>query len=126
MKKTITIRINKQLNMLCQVLEIKPEQVLQDFADNLSLHHQYTSGSDERRMAVEYFMRVGYGTGAIDFDELEHMFDQLETLRWAFYNFGNDRHEEYLAYRNNELAKLQRAWLKKVQKVKQEYMKNNP
>lgn len=114
MKKTIKIRINKQLDMICQALEITPEQVLQDFADNLSLHHQYTSGSDERRMAVEYFMRVGYGTGAIDFDELEHMFDQLETLRWAFYSFGNNRHKEYLAYRRKELAKLQKEWTKKA------------
>lgn len=116
MKKTMKIRINKQLAMLCETLQTTPEQVLQNFADNLSLDYRHTNGSDERRMAVEYFMRVGYGTPLFEFDEVEMMFDQLETLRWAWYNYGNERNSEYLLYRQKELAKLKREWQKRLSK----------
>lgn len=110
MKKTMKIRINKQLEMICQTLETTPEQVLQTFADNLSLDHRYTSGSDERRMAVEYFMRVGYGTHLFDLDEIERMFDELDTVRYSFYDYGNDRQAEYIKERNKQYNRLLKQW----------------
>lgn len=105
-KQQLNIRINKQLQMLCDTLDITPEQVLQDFADNLSLDYQYTSGSDERRMAVEYFMRVGYGMHLFEFDEVERMFDELNTIRYSFYNYGNPRKKEYIQERNRQYKAL--------------------
>lgn len=104
------IRINKQLEMLCETLETTPEQVLQDFADNLSLDYRYTSGSDERRMAVEYFMRVGYGMHLFEFDEVETMFDELNTIRYSFYNYGNDKEKEYIKEQNKQYKGLLKQW----------------
>ena len=110
MKKQLTIRINKQLEMICQTLETTPEQVLQAFADNLSLDHRHTSGSDERRMAVEYFLRVGYGTHLFEADEIETMFDELNTVRYSFYDYGNSRESEYLKERDKQYKRLFRQW----------------
>ena len=110
MKKQLTIRINKQLEMIFQTLETTPEEVLQTFADNLSLDHRHTSGSQERTMAVEYFMRVGYGTHLFEFDEIERMFDELNTVRYSFYDYGNANEAEYLKERNRQYKRLLKQW----------------
>lgn len=84
MKQTITLEIPKQLELICELLETTPEQVLQSFINDVSLEVG-SSGSDERRMAVEYFMRVGYGMHRYEFEEVEQMFDGLNWLRWQQY-----------------------------------------
>jgi len=104
------IRINKQLEMLCKILDTTPQQVLQDFADNLSLDYRYTSGSDERRMAVEYFMRCGYGMHLLDADEVEQMFDELNAIRFNFYNYGNGMNKEYIQYRDTHYKEFFAKW----------------
>ncbi len=114
MKKNMKIRINKQLENLCQILGTTPEQVLQDFADNLSLDYRYTSGSDERRMAVEYFMRAGYGMHLFNFEEVENIFDELNTIRYSFYSYGNPKTKEYLKERDKQYNQL----FKQLQELK--------
>lgn len=116
MKKQMNIRINKQLELLCELLETTPEQVLQDFADNLSLDHHHTHGSDERRMAVEYFMRVGYGMHLFSFEEVEGMFDELDTIRYSFYNYGNEKEQQFIRERNKQYKKLFAAWKEQKEK----------
>jgi hypothetical protein len=110
MKKQLNIRINPQLKMLCELLDTTPQQVLQDFADNLSLDYRHTNGSDERSMAVEYFMRVGYGMYRFSYEEIEHLFDELNTIRYNFYSYGNSREQEYIRERNRQYQKLFRQW----------------
>lgn len=84
MKRTIELQIPRQLELLCKLLETTPQQVLQAFINNVSLEVN-SSGSDERWMAVEYFMRVGYGMHRYEYEELEQMFDGLNWLRWQQY-----------------------------------------
>ncbi len=104
------IRINKQLAMLCEILDTTPQQVLQDFADNLSLDYQYTTGSDERRMAVEYFMRCGYGMHLFDFEHVEHMFDELNAIRSSYYHYGSKRDMLYLQDRDERYKTFLERW----------------
>ena len=84
MKQQITLEIPKQLEMLCELLETTPQQVLQSFINDVSLEVG-SSGSDEREQAVSYFMRVGYGMHRYEFEEVEQMFDGLNWLRWQQY-----------------------------------------
>ena len=84
MKQTITLEIPKQLKLICELLETTPEQILQGFINDMSLEVG-SNGSDERMMAVEYFMRVGYGMHRYEFEEIEQMFDGLNWLRWQQY-----------------------------------------
>lgn len=118
MKKQMNIRINKQLQMVCDLLGTTPEKVLQEFADNLSLDYRYTSGSDERAMAVEYFMRVGYGMHLFEFDEVQRMFDELNTIRYSFYDYGNSREKEFKTVLTKEYRAFYRRW--KALKAKKE------
>jgi len=104
------IRINKQLAMLCKILNTTPEQVLQNFADNLSLDYRYTNGSDERRMAVEYFMRCGYGMHLFDHEQVEQMFDELNAIRSRFYHYGNGKEKEYLQDRDQRYQNFLQRW----------------
>ncbi len=84
MKRQMTLEIPKQLELICELLETTPRQILQGFINDVSLEVN-SSGSDERRMAVEYFMRVGYGMHRYEFEEVEQMFDGLNWLRWQQY-----------------------------------------
>jgi len=84
MKQTIGLEIPQQLQMLCELLETTPQAILQAFINDVSLEVN-SSGSDERRMAVEYFMRCGYGMHRYEFEEVEQMFDGLNWLRWQQY-----------------------------------------
>lgn len=84
MKQTIELNIPQQLQMLCELLETTPQQILQGFINDMSLEAG-SNGSDERRMAVEYFMRCGYGMHRYEFEEVEQMFDGLNWLRWQQY-----------------------------------------
>ncbi len=106
MEKQIKIRINSQLQQLCEVLRTSPEEVLQQFADNLSLDYKHTSGSDEREMAVSYFMRCGYGMHLFEFHEVDNMFAELNNIRSAFNRYGNEKEQEYLEERNNQYNEL--------------------
>jgi len=120
-KQKMNIRINKQLQMICDTLDTTPEAVLQEFADNLSLDYRYTSGGDERRMAVEYFMRCSYGMHLFDFDEIETMFDMLNGIRCQFYNYGNPKEKEYQEERNKQYSELKKEWDKqKKDKLKKQ------
>ena len=60
MKQMIELNVPKQLELLCDLLETTPQQILQGFINDVSLEVN-SNGSDERRMAVEYFMRCSYG-----------------------------------------------------------------
>jgi hypothetical protein len=84
MKKQITLNVPEQLQMLCGLLDTTPQQILQGFINDMSLEVG-SNGSDERRIAVEYFLRCGYGTHRYDYEEIELMFDGLNWLRWQQY-----------------------------------------
>lgn len=84
METKITLEIPKQLQMLCELLNITPQEVLQGFINDVSLEID-SNGSDERTMAVEYFLRVGYGTHRYDYEDIEMMFDGLNQLRFQQY-----------------------------------------
>jgi len=81
MKKTIKIRINLAFAHLCELLETSPEQVLQDFVDNVSLDVCRSHSEDARSLSVEYFMSMNYGTHVFDPVEIGMIFSHLEHIR---------------------------------------------
>ncbi len=106
MKQTIGLQIPKQLQMLCELLETTPEQVLQGFINDVSLEVG-SNGSDERRMAVEYFMRCCYGMHRYEFEQIETMFDGLNWLRFQQYE---KKGAAFKALQNQFLEKWFKEW----------------
>jgi len=92
MKRTMELQIPRQLTLLCDLLEITPQEVLQGFINDLSQEVHASNGSDERKMAAAYFLRVGYGTGSYEWEQVSQMLEGLDILRgqWP----GNDPEAE--------------------------------
>lgn len=116
MKKTITLEIPPQLEMLCDLLETTPQRVIQGFIDDVTLS-QRSNGSDERMMATDYFMRCGYGMHLFEFDQVQEMLEGLNQIRYDFYLFGNDQMAAYKRHAQKELKQWQSKW-KKVKEQK--------
>ncbi len=81
MKKTIKIRIDNPFAYLCDLLDLSPERVLQDFVDSVSLSARHDHGEEARSLAVEYFMSMGYEGAGLDLQELGFIFSDLELIR---------------------------------------------
>jgi hypothetical protein len=113
MNKQITLNVPKQLEMLCELLETTPQQVIQSFINDVSLEVN-SSGSDERRMAVEYFMRCGYGMHRYNYEETEQMFDGLNWLRWQQYE---KKGKAFTALQNQFLKQWFEEWKAKMKMI---------
>jgi hypothetical protein len=118
MKKTITLEIPPQLEMLCSFLETTPERVIQGFINDVSLSRG-SNGSDERMMATDYFLRCGHGIHLFDYDQQREMLEGLNQIRHDFYLFGNDQRAAYNRHAQKELKLWQSKW-KKEKELKQE------
>ena len=112
MTQTITVEIPRQLELLCSPLEITPGQILQGFINDLSLEVHGGNGSDERRMAVEYFLRVGYGAHRYDLDKITQMFEELEYLRLQWTGNDPEMQKVYRRYKKVFLKKWREKWAK--------------
>ena len=111
MKKIITLEIPEQLDLLCQLLEIAPEQVIQGFINDVSMSTG-SNGSDERFMSADYFLRCGYGMHIFDYQQQEQMLNELNTIRYNFYLFGNKQMAAYKRYRRKEIKDWYQRWNK--------------
>lgn len=113
MKQTIELQIPKQLELICQLLETTPQQVLQSFINDVSLEVN-SSGGDERRMAVEYFMRCCYGYHRYDYEQIETMFDGLNWLRYQWPGNDEEKEKQYLQQRKTFLKQWFKEWKAKI------------
>lgn len=109
-KKTVKVKVPEQLIKLCELIEVAPEIVLQSFANDVSLSVHCSSGSDERRMAVDYFKRAGHGMHLFDYEEIENMFDGLEWIRYEWRSYGNTNENEYKIFFKRELKEWFTKW----------------
>jgi len=112
MKKQLKLNIPRQLTLVCDLLETTPEQVLQAFINDLSLEVN-SSGSDERRMAVEYCMRCCYGYHRYDLEQIEAMFDGLNWLRWQWPGNDPEKEKQYQQQRQAFLKRWHSEWKSK-------------
>ena len=113
MKQTIGLQIPKQLELICELLETTPQQVLQSFINDVSLEVN-SSGGDERRMAVEYFMRCCYGYHRYDYEQIETMFDGLNWLRCQWPGNDEEKEKEYQQQRKTFLKQWFKEWKAKM------------
>lgn len=113
MKQQITLNVPEQLQMLCELLETTPQQILQGFINDMSLEVG-SNGGDERRMAVEYFLRVGYGTHRYEWEQIETMFDGLNWIRWQWPGNDTEKEKQYQRQRRAFLKQWFREWKAKM------------
>ena len=68
------------MQLLCCMLEIEPETVLQNFADDLSIASEIISSDDRRKMATEYLYRCSTDNETYKQDQLRLFFDELNAM----------------------------------------------
>jgi hypothetical protein len=121
MKTNVTLDIPRQLVLLCSLLEITPERLLQSFIHNLT-RTQQSNGSDERMMAAAYFLRCGYGMHCFDYEQTEEMLTELDCIRYERYQFDSEKEAAYRKHLQKRLKEWYTRWhkVKKVQSLKGE------
>jgi hypothetical protein len=109
MKKTMTLNIPLQMELLCSLWEISPEQILQAFIDD-ACQCPNSSGSDERIKAAAYLLRCGYGMFWFTYDQTVQMICELDDIRneWRQHQKGYPRH----------MRQKLKAWHKKWDNIK--------
>ncbi len=80
MKKKISLRVPKQMRLLCNMMEIEPETALQNFADDLNIATENMSSTDRRKMATEYLMRCSVDNEAYKQHQIKLFFDELNAI----------------------------------------------
>jgi hypothetical protein len=116
MKKNITLEIHPQLKMLCSLLDVAPEKVIQGFIDDVS-QNLYSNGSDERLMAADYFMRCCYGMEIFDYEDIEEMFAGLDLIRYGPSSTGYGQMDVYKSHVKKKLKKWHAMWKKEKDKI---------
>jgi hypothetical protein len=121
MKTNLTLDIPRQLALLCSLLEITPERLLQSFIDDLTRTLQ-SNGSDERILAAAYFLRCGYGIHCFDYGQIETMLTELDCIRYERYQFDNEKEAEYRKHLQKRLKEWYTRWhkVKKIQSLRDE------
>ena len=80
MKKLIRLRIPKQMQLLCAMLEIEPETVLQNFMDDLSIASEGLDEKDRRKIATEYLTMCSTDNEYYKQHQINLFFEELNTL----------------------------------------------
>jgi hypothetical protein len=80
MKRTMTLKIPKQMRILCAMMEIEPETMLQSFADDLTIASEGLSPDDRRKMATNYLMRCSVDNEKYKQHQIDILFEELNTL----------------------------------------------
>ena len=105
----MTLNISLQMELLCSLWEISPENLLQGFIDD-ACQCPNSSGSDERIKAASYLLRCGYGMCWFTYDETVQMICELDEIR-------NQWHHHQKDYPRHKRQKL-KAWHKKWENIK--------
>jgi hypothetical protein len=109
MKKTMTLNIPLQMQLLCSLWEISPEKILQAFIDD-TCQCLNSSGSDERIKAASYLLRCGYGMFWFTYDQTVQMICELDGIRNEWRHFDRDNKKGYPRHMRQRLKAWHRKW----------------
>jgi len=111
----MTLNIPLQLQLLCSLWEISPENLLQGFIDD-TCQCPNSSGSDERIKAAAYLLRCGYGMYWFTYDETAQMICELDGIRNEWRHFERDHKKDYPRHMRQKL----KAWHARWRKIKRQ------
>src|SRR5690606_37624847 len=71
--------------LLCKLVDTTPEQMLRDFADNLSCGSWKREGRTEAKThLIDYFLAAGYGRGLYSEEEIRKIFSEMDAVGLLF------------------------------------------
>jgi hypothetical protein len=100
-----------QFLLLCRLMEIRPEQVLNDFMDNLSCGSWNREGREQvRAKLVEYFVAHGYGQDLYSAEDIRSIFKEMDAIGLVW---PADADMKLIELSSKWRKKFHRYWFKK-------------
>lgn len=109
---------SQQFQLLCKVLHITPEDLIQDFINNISCGSWKRQGRDEAKAhLLEYFIAQGYGRQQYSQEEVRELFKELDALGLLFPVGGtNEAISQYSKWRKEYHRYLLKKWKREPKK----------
>lgn len=102
--RKIKLPIPSNLRMLCAILDVKVERLLNDFMWMLSYSDHDSATTKQRELAKKFFLVCKYGQPLYVKKQVTQMFDELEaTLQINETKDGMDCQDMELFWKNNHM-----------------------
>src|SRR5690606_7608503 len=110
--REIKLDIPSNLRMMCAILDIKVEKLLNDFMWMLSYSHHNSATPNQRKTAKKFFITCMYGQPLYTKNQVKQMFDELKAEREIYETIdGMDHEDKKLLWKNNHMYKQH--WFKR-------------
>ena len=104
-----------QFLLLCRLVDKTPEDIIRDFADNLSCGSWKREGRDQaKEHLVNYFIAHGYGQHHYSEEDIRQMFKEMDALGSLFPTKGKMKMIDlYADWRDKHHTYFFKKWFKK-------------
>jgi len=102
--KEVKLDIPSNLRMLCAILDVKVEKLLNDFMWMLSYSHHNSATTKQREITKKFFLACKYGQPLYTKRQIKQMFDELKADRKIYETIkGMDHEDMKLFWKNNHM-----------------------
>ncbi|MGJ1411526.1 hypothetical protein ACR78Z_17825 [Sphingobacterium thalpophilum] len=102
--REVNLDIPSNLRMLCAILDIKVEKLLNDFMWMLSYSHHNSATPKQRKIAKKFFLACKYGQPLYTKKQIKQMFDELKADRKIRKTIDGMDHEDMkLFWKSNHM-----------------------
>lgn len=110
--------ISNHFHLLCNLIQVEPEKVLNDFMDNVGME-SFALGDMQRAKAMEYFLSCGYGLDHYTEEDLRKIFKEMESIGSLFPNNGGSKLiDAHSQWRNRYFKYWYRKWFTKNRRLR--------
>ncbi|MFD1630572.1 hypothetical protein [Pseudopedobacter beijingensis] len=102
--KAVKLNIPSNLRMLCAILDVKVETLLNDFMWMLSYSHHHSASGKQRKAAKKFFLSCKYGQPLYTKKQIGQMFDELKAEQKIYETIeGMDQEDKKLFWKSNHM-----------------------
>lgn len=102
--REVKLDIPSNLRMLCAILDVEVENLLNDFMWMLSYSHHNSATIKQRKTAKKFFLACKYGQPLYTKNQIKKMFDELKAERKIYETIdGMDHEDKKLFWKNNHM-----------------------
>ncbi|WKK60355.1 hypothetical protein [Sphingobacterium sp. BN32] len=119
--RKIKLSVPSNFRMLCAILDVKVEQILNDFMWMLSYSYHKTATGKQRKFAQKFFQVCKYGEHLYTKKQIEEMFDELRCERKIYETIDTMEHNDLRLFWKNNHMYMQywyKRWFNKIDRAK--------
>lgn len=102
--RELKLRVPSNLRMLCAILDVKVEELLNDFMWMLSYSHHSSASNEQRKIGMKFFLSNRYGQPLYSKQQIKQMFHELKAERKIYETIdGMDHEDMQLFWKSNHM-----------------------